>query len=85
MPEITRLVACTGRQDERGGDLAYPPFCMLLRELPVVVAGLRLNRFVDHIFTELCDMAVLSCMVTNTTRCSLDVERSVNVDLATFN
>ena len=28
-------------------------------------------------------MAVLSYLVTNTTRCSLDVERSVNSDLAT--
>jgi len=53
--------------------------------LPGVGAGLRLNRFVDHIFTELlCDMAVLSYLVTNTTRCSLDFERSINSDLATY-
>jgi hypothetical protein len=55
-------------------------------ELRVVGAGLRLNRFVDHISTELlCDMAVLRYLVTNTTRCSLDVRRSVDRDLATFN
>lgn len=52
--------------------------------LPVVVAGLRLSGCADHIFTELRDMAVLSHLVTSSTRCNLDVERSINSDLATF-
>jgi len=70
---------------ERAKGLRFVPAILHVgnrREL--ACSGCRFEWFADSIFTEVCDMAVFSHLVTSSTRCNLDVERSINSDLATF-